>query len=174
MDIFKNINKLVFITARFLLSLSLLIFFLLHPYTFCPLNIVFFSLLFFSRVSSTFFALKPQKSHCRCYIITLSLSLACSVLIPFSNSNHNLHVLDKHLFGVFILFYIFLRCLNRCYFISLSLSIWIQGSLSLTQSLLMNLLLTRSYTFHLTLSRASTSDTYNLTFDSCYFFTKIF
>ena len=173
MVVFKNINKLVvFVTARFFLSLSVSHFFLLHPSTFCPLKIVFFSLLFSSRVSSTFFASKPQKSHCRCYN---SIALARSVLIPFSNSNHKIYVVDKHLFGVFILFYIFLRCLNRFYFISLSLLKWIQGSLShsLTHSLLIKLLLTCSYillyTFHLTLSRASTSDTHNLIFDSCYF-----
>lgn len=40
----------------------------LHPSTFCPLKIVFFSLLYSSRVSSTFSAAsKPQKSHCRYY-----------------------------------------------------------------------------------------------------------
>lgn len=70
-----------------------------------PVKNSFFSLLFSSRVSSTFSAAsKPQKSHCRCYN---SHSLTRSVLISFSNSNHKIHVVDKHLFGVFILYFIY-------------------------------------------------------------------
>lgn len=110
MVVFKNIKyQQVGVCYRALLSLSpslsYRLSFLPSPSIYIlPVKNSFFSLLFSSRVSSTFFASKPQKSHCRCYYNSIALALARSVLIPFSNSNHRIYVVDKHLFGVLFYF----------------------------------------------------------------------